>query len=393
MEDPKQNPPAKTIVHISGDYPDIMNPHKTKAVKNLVDGAPEYEHVIYSINRVDGLAGIASLSFGTNQTAIAFKALPKGLRWKDSLRGLARWIAADLRRNGIAPDLIEGHKLTIEGMIAIDLSNEFNCPYICDIQGYTDVKILKAKSGYRQDYKQIADNASALLLYSPWTLPHLENYLAVDKSKCIFLPVVPGVDEMQASSVVAERRLVSVFHLDGWENKNIIGMASAIKKVNEKGSRTTLDVYGSGSAETVIKLRDFLVKNRFEDYVSLKGPVLNSGITDVLNSYAGFVLPSKNESFGLVYVEALFAGLPVLLNKDRGISGYFEFDKIGYGCDAFDVDDIARGMEYLLDNQAELKKGIRALQTTGQLDIFRRENILAKYKQALESSLIKTDRK
>lgn len=37
-----------------------------------------------------------------------------------------------------------------------------------------------------------------------------------------------------------------------------------------------------------------------------------------------FVMPSKPETFGLVYVEALSQGLPILYAKGEGFDGYFD---------------------------------------------------------------------
>src|SRR5690606_27011809 len=37
-----------------------------------------------------------------------------------------------------------------------------------------------------------------------------------------------------------------------------------------------------------------------------------------------FAMPSCNETFGLVYIEALSQGLPVLYTKDDGIDGFYE---------------------------------------------------------------------
>ena len=34
------------IVHITNDYPDPLLPQKTKAVQNLVEGTPQYRHIV-----------------------------------------------------------------------------------------------------------------------------------------------------------------------------------------------------------------------------------------------------------------------------------------------------------------------------------------------------------
>jgi len=40
------------ILHISADFPDQLNSNSTNAVKNLIDGTKDWDHIIFSLNRV-----------------------------------------------------------------------------------------------------------------------------------------------------------------------------------------------------------------------------------------------------------------------------------------------------------------------------------------------------
>ena len=97
--------------------------------------------------------------------------------------------------------------------------------------------------------------------------------------------------------------------------------------------------------------------------------------------------PSLRETYGLVYAEALFAGLPILFSKDRGIDGYLLNETIGYACDPHSVSDIAHGIEYLLTRQAKLKVSIALLQENGSLDILRKTRILTNYRRGILRAL------
>ena len=375
------------ILHISGDYPDIMQPAKTKAVLNLVEGTPEYRHVVYSLNRVNGIGGISSMSFGKDRTAVAYGALPKGVLWERRLPQIAHWIAADLKAKNITPDLIEAHKFTIEGVIGHELLKTYNCPLICDIQGYTDINILRKKRSLRERYKEIAKISAAILPYAPWPIKAFEELVNLDADKCTCLPVVPYVDKMMAAPVIEEHKLLSVFHLDGWQNKNFEGVALAVKKLRERYSGLTLDVYGGGSAKTILALQKIIDGNDIGAYVRLMGPVENGKMPELMQQYVGFVMPSKSESYGLVYIEALFSGVPILFNANRGISGYFDEKDIGYGCDPHSIDDISAGMAHLIDNQAYLKKNIAKMQKEGAFDMCRGGNIIKTYKNVIDGVL------
>ncbi len=375
------------IVHISNDYPDIMAPNKTKAVINLVEGTPQYRHVVYSLNRVSGLSGLVAQEFGEDRFALAYGALPKGFLWERRLPEIARWIIADLKEKGITPDLVEAHKFTVEGIIGYELSTAFSCPLICDIQGGTDFNILKKKPSLRGLYKKIAKRSSAILPYAPWPLDLFEEKIELDRAKCTLLPVVPGVNAMRSSNVVSSPKIMSVFHLDEWQRKNFEGMALAIKHLVEAREKITLDVYGGGCPKSFLDLKRIIDQHNLHEYIRIMGPTPNGALPEVMQDYVGLSVPSKTESFGLVYVEALFSGLPVLLNKSRGIAGYLPMEKIGYGCDASDPVDIANGFLYLVKNQVSLKSGIASMQKKGGLDLFLGDTILQSYNSVLERTL------
>ena len=375
------------IVHITNDYPDVLVPHKTNAVLSLVEGTPEYRHIVYSLNRVSAISGLAHMNFGVDKVAVAYGALPKGIFWERRLREVGQWILQDLQSKNIVPNVIEAHKFTIEGLIGQDLALSYNVPLICDIMGYTDINILHKKKSLHTRYKKIAEQAAAILPYAPWSLKAFDDVIPLDKSKCRCLPVVPNIDAMIPASVNDKDKLVSVFHLDGWKNKNFEGMALAIKKLSKDRPNITLDVYGTGSPKTLMKLQKIIDTNYLNKRVNLMGPVENCDMQSVIQRYAGFVMPSKSESYGLVYIEALFSGVPVLLNARRGISGYYDLEKIGYGCDPHDVDDIARGIAYLSDNQASLKESVQKMQESGAFEQLRKEAILKTYKSVIEMVL------
>src|SRR5688500_18799750 len=112
----------KTIVHVTCDFPDPMVGAKTRSVQNLVENTPEYRHVVYSLNRANWKTGVHALKFDTDRTALAYGAPPKGLFHASRLKPVAQWILDDVRAAGVKPDVIHAHKLTVEGLVALDLA-------------------------------------------------------------------------------------------------------------------------------------------------------------------------------------------------------------------------------------------------------------------------------
>ena len=148
-----------------------------------------------------------------------------------------------------------------------------------------------------------------------------------------------------------------------------------------------LDVYGRGQAKSVIELSEKIERLGLKDRVTLKGAVANGTLPQTLKSYVAMLLPSTHETFGLVYTEALFAGVPVLYSTGRGIDGFFPPEKIGYACNPFNADEITNGLSYLIENEDKLKKSIQSMQEQGELNILRRDQILAAYRHQLDQAI------
>lgn len=374
------------ILHLSNDYPDAFQPAKTKAIYHLVEGTPGFRHVVYSLNRVNGWTGLRAESFGLDRTQVIYKALPKGLFWVKRLREVAAWILQDLRQKGIQPDVIQGHKFTVEGVIAQWLAKKLGCPFICSIQGDTDSNVLRRKRDARSLYRQIAQEAALVFPFAPWNMDVFER-VGLDRRKCVVLPVIPGVDRLQPAPVVGKNALMTLFHLTSWKRKNIEGMARAMNALAATRPDITLDVYGGGSEADQVHILEMLKRADPDGRVTLKGVVSHQELPQIMQAYAGFILPSKTESYGMVFAEALFNGLPVLYPKNWAIDGLFPVEAIGYAADAHSVEDIAKGIAYLLDEEARLKSSIAQMQATGQLKPIQKEAILASYRAGLERVL------
>lgn len=54
-----------------------------------------------------------------------------------------------------------------------------------------------------------------------------------------------------------------------------------------------------------------------------------------------FVMVSHSETFGLVYIEALSQGLPILYTRGQGIDGTLK-EKIGEAADSYDENSIKK---------------------------------------------------
>jgi glycosyltransferase involved in cell wall biosynthesis len=100
---------------------------------------------------------------------------------------------------------------------------------------------------------------------------------------------------------------------------------------------------------------------------------------------SALLLPSRNDTFGMVYVEALLSGVPVLYSANAGIDGYLDRMSVGVRVDPASHDSIVRGMLELTMNLDVYRQHLRSCLMGNRLDFFRRESIAAKYIQVIRA--------
>jgi glycosyltransferase involved in cell wall biosynthesis len=372
----------KTVVHVSADYPDSFAPNKTAAVANLVAGAPGLRHVVYSLNRVAGLSGIAATQFDTDRFCVVYHAPPKGLLLRTRLNDVADWIGDDLIARDIRPDVLHAHKFTIEGLVGLRLKARFDCPLVCNIQGNSDILIAERRPDLRRHYRALAQECAAILSFAPWCGPAMERILDAEL-RYDTLPVGTTCDALLAPVLCDQPRLVSLFHLDAWRLKGADTLATAVNRVARDRPEVVLDIYGGGSARQTQALRASVARRAGPARVRLMGPLSRDRVQQTLNGYSAFVMPSHRETYGLAFVEALFSGTPVVFPRGRAIDGILPESDIGAGCNPSSVRDLTQAINHVLDNQATLKARLAAAQDAGALDPLRLDTITTRYRRLL----------
>ena len=390
------------ILHLSGDYPDPLVPDKTRAIARLLElTAGEFDHRVISLNRVSPSAREAALLASGARAAdamigpptpfdrgiaLTYAAPPKRVLHQTALVRLAQGLEQRLEQ-GLGqhwrPDLIVGHKLTIEGIVARHLAQRLGVPFALSLQGNTDGRITAARPDLRRSFAAILHEARVVFPFAPWTLRLLEERLGARTGPSIALPCALECDAMIAPRAGGEG-LVSVFHLAGHRWKNLRGMADALSLLAKRGEEARLEIVGGGSAALAQSLAARFAKVPGLGYA---GPIASADLPARLNRAAGFVLPSLRESFGMVFTEALFAGLPILYPAGRGVDGYFDDAPFALRVDPRDHRAIADGMARLLRDEARLKAALADWQSSADAQRFTRAGIGEAFARGLRQAL------
>jgi D-inositol-3-phosphate glycosyltransferase len=179
-----------------------------------------------------------------------------------------------------------------------------------------------------------------------------------------------------------ERIILFVGRLEPLKGVDILIHAAAILESDVDCS--VLIVGGDESSHAqVTRLRNLARHHGIEDRVAFVGAVDHERLPLYYNAADVCVVPSHYESFGLVAIEAMASGVPVVASRVGGLMGTVKDGETGYLVPWLCPEPFAERIELLLDNEPLRRSlGEAARETVGR---YRWENVAAAILDVYES--------
>ena len=313
--------------------------------------------------------------------ACAITAPPSGIFHRSMLLQLGDWLAEKLSSS--APDLLLAGKLSVEGIAVAHAARKLGIPYAVCVQGNTDLRVLRARPDLTHALRRIWHDAAAVFPFAPWAMSELEQRLGKRAREPQMLPCATALDTPIAPTP-GGKGLLSVFHLRNHREKNLTGLASAMKLLSQQMHGASLSIIGGGSAADQAACKA-IAGDRPD--VTFEGDMDHHALPARLNQGAALVMPSLRESFGMVFIEALFAGLPIIYPKGRAVDGYFDDCPFAIPVDPRKPQEIANAMRFALINEAEMKTALADWQSSDHAQQFTRPAIRNTFVEGLRSAL------
>ncbi len=248
-------------------------------------------------------------------------------------------------------DLFHAYTLFTDGNVAYELHKQTGTPYVVAIRN-TDVNtFFKYRPYLKGRAMKILKNASAVFFLSESYKQRVfekhipKKYLEELSKKSFVLP--NGIADGWMQSEVAPSKydggsvnIVCAGLVD--RNKNYLTTLKACEILKKKGFDVTFNAVGRIGDETVHKA---LVDSPLAQY---HPPKNRDELIELYKTQTVFVMPSYEESFGLVYAEALSQGLPVVYTKGEGFDGQFPDGVVGFSVDPNNASEIADRVEEIL---------------------------------------------
>lgn len=220
-------------------------------------------------------------------------------------------------------------------------------PFWVTLHG-TDLRILKSSFAFKPLARKIFRRAEGISCVSSFLKDYLvESGLSKeDKIKILPMPVDARKFKRQKLLKKDKKTLLCVARFT--RQKGLEYLISAIRMLFDKGFDFETKIIGGGPQ------RDYLEKKIKELGLSEKISLLDSIPQENLFSHYQkselFVLPSIEEGFGLVLVEAQLCGLPVIGTRSGGITDIIQDNLTGLLVKPQDPLDLAKAIEKILSD-------------------------------------------
>lgn len=290
-------------------------------LKKYDDGVLTYSYVVPSL--------------GTNRIEFLAKYIYK--------RSLKKIVKA-LRKDDIKIDIVHAHSFFPAGLVSTELFERQGIPVV--VTEHNSLVLTKSLNKRRLSYLQeTLDNCSAFICVSEALKKAVMDQVLVKKE----INVVPNV----VSNVFYYRNspnregaftFISIGNLIKSKNHSLT--IQAFSKFSKVVENSSLYIVGEGIEHENLLLE--VDKLGLKDKVVFTGCIGRQDVAEIISKSNVLVLPSSFETFGVVYIESLACGRPVIAAHNGGADEIITNDN-GLFVKNIDVDSIFDSMVTMYD--------------------------------------------
>lgn len=314
------------------------------------------------------------------------------LQYGQKLKNIEKFADCDAK----VANIIHAHTLFSDGIPAYRLAKKYNIPYIVAVRNSDINFFFKYYFHYRRLAYDVLLIAKAIILISPVYRTRLKRVLpnrifAQIENKIRVIP--NGVNQswfenrIHISKEISKRCLNIVFCGSFDKNKNILRLIQAFNKILISYPQAHLTLIGYNplkNSRYVKKICDISTKSH--GAIEIKKRLAPEEIREIYADSHIFAMPSLTETFGLVYVEALTQGLPLIYTKNEGFDGFFEDGLVGYSTIASDVQSITKALANTIEEYGKISKRV----TCTDLSQFNWDKVARAYEKLYRMILFKS---
>lgn len=258
------------------------------------------------------------------------------------------------------------------------------------------IEVFEPVSGFK---KKLLQKADRILAVSHYTRQQLiaQQEVAAEKitvfpntiDPFFQLPLIfkkPGYLQQRYHLTGDEKVIFTLTRLKSEEGyKGYDKLIAALQTYKQKGVVFKYILAGKADDAEEQRIQALIAQNGLEEEVIMTGFIPDEEVTDHYLLGDVFAMPSKGEGFGIVFLEAMACGLPVIAGNKDGSTEALQFGQLGTLIDPDSHEELFHALEHILASN-EIPRAKELQQQVTQLFSF--EQFQNRLQQILKTEMV-----
>lgn len=322
------------VIHNSNYYPKVLYFFPDKIIKKINSTlgivVPRFEQSQEIMTKNNGLSCYR---------LPMLKTIPRHISSKKQIEDQFKKIEIVLSRESFVPDVIIGHwenpqiqllgkmkeewgtrtSLVFHALVYVNQKKYLN--YLKGIIDTLDVIGARSEAIANQVKSMLSLKSDPFICYSGIA----DDYFKAEES------LLALINKKTQNSYLFVGRLI--------KRKNVKSIMLALEEVYVDEDFVFNVIGDGGEKETLLSIADLL---KCKDSIHFKGHKKRDEVIQSMRETEVFIMISDNETFGLVYIEAMSQGCIVVASKNGGMDGIIENGVNGFLCEQGNKDELIR---------------------------------------------------
>jgi glycosyltransferase involved in cell wall biosynthesis len=251
---------------------------------------------------------------------------------------------------GLPFDLVHAHYGYPDGYLGVKIARDYHVPLVVTIQA-TDLDVTaNLNQNCREQLRRVLTTADAIISPTDILARKLLEKFGFESTIIYY-----GIDMRETFRGISPLRkkydkdLVIMSLCQLIPSKGVDINLQAVTQLLETRRDFIYIIVGDGPDR--IRLETMSNSLGIREYVDFVGTVSHKMAMEYISICDIFTMPSWQETFGLVYVEAMAQGKPVIGCRDAGIGVLIERTKAGFSAEPKKVTSVVKSLKQLMDDK------------------------------------------
>lgn len=246
--------------------------------------------------------------------------------------------------NNKAFALIHAHTILPDGQAGLFLKQRFGIPLVVTVHGKDVQQTAYLNNRCRQAIINVVREADIVVVVSAKIKGMLDKLTKMPEKTVVINNGFDSSGFLENHSSGSAGAIISVSNLV--KSKGLALNIHAVAALRDKYPHIRYTVVGGG--QEAASLKQLAWDLEVGDLVEFTGRVPNKNVPGFLAKAQVFSLPSSMEGFGVAYLEAMAAGLPVIGCRGEGIADVVRSGETGMLIEPNNLEDLVRAIDQLL---------------------------------------------